>query len=129
MTNTPCANHPEIAGENLCDGCDRFLCAQCLGLPTHGHQRLLHDHAQNRAGEVLFDRLAVDGDLALAALHPDARGGVLAAAGGIGAALGVELGLDGSGGSSLGAAGGGGDSRSHLWFGAITGDLRRQRQH
>ena len=30
---TPCANHPAKAGENLCDSCDRYLCAECLGAP------------------------------------------------------------------------------------------------
>lgn len=33
--NTPCANHPEKAGENLCDSCDRYLCAECLGAPVN----------------------------------------------------------------------------------------------
>lgn len=32
---TPCDNHPAKAGENLCDSCDRYLCAECLGAPIN----------------------------------------------------------------------------------------------
>jgi hypothetical protein len=32
---TPCDNHPANAGENLCDSCDRYLCAECLGAPVN----------------------------------------------------------------------------------------------
>ena len=55
------------------------------------HQRLLQNHLENRAGEVGDMVLAVDGDLARTPLHPDAGDSVLALAGGIGAALGVDF--------------------------------------
>ena len=54
-------------------------------------QRLLEDHAQHRTGEIDFDVAAVDGDLAGARLDPHAGDGVLALAGGVGAAVLVEL--------------------------------------
>src|SRR3546814_11739652 len=52
---------------------------------------LVDDQTKRRAGEI--DRLiaAVHLDLAGAGLQPDARDGILAAAGGIGAALRVDL--------------------------------------
>src|SRR3569623_1328692 len=62
-----------------------------LVLAGGGHDRLLQDHLQNRTGEEQVEVLAVDGDLARAGLPPDAGDGVLALAGGIGAALLVEL--------------------------------------
>src|SRR5262249_20636158 len=54
-------------------------------------QRLLDQHAQHGPGEEHLDRAGVDDDLAGAGLHPDAGDGILALAGGIGAALLVEL--------------------------------------
>ena len=54
-------------------------------------ERLLDHQAQHRAGEIDFLIAAVDDDLAGAGLQPDAGDGVLALAGGIGAALLVEL--------------------------------------
>ena len=56
-----------------------------------GLQRLLDHHLQHGPREILLEVLAVDGDLADAGLDPDARDGVLALAGGVGAALRVEL--------------------------------------
>src|SRR5690606_35841303 len=53
--------------------------------------RLLQDHLQDRTGEVGFERLAVDDDLAGARLDPHAGNGVLALAGCVGTALGVNL--------------------------------------
>ena len=57
-------------------------------------QRLLDHHAQHGTGEIDFLVAAIDGDLAGAGLHPDAGGGFLAAAGAIGAAMGIDLRLD-----------------------------------
>src|SRR5207245_9209273 len=54
-------------------------------------QRLLDHHAQHRTGEVDLDLAGVDDDLAGAGLDPDAGDRVLALAGGIGAALLVDL--------------------------------------
>src|SRR5690242_5629593 len=54
-------------------------------------ERLLDDHLLGRAREVDLLVTAVDGDLAGAELHPDAGDGVLAAAGGVGAALRVDF--------------------------------------
>src|SRR3546814_6356730 len=65
-------------------------------------ERLGEDHAQHRPGEVDRLVLAVHGDLAGARLDPDAGHGVLALAGGVGAALRVALRL---GGGSLGLRG------------------------
>ena len=62
-----------------------------LALALGGDERLLQDHLQHRPREIGDVVLAVDGDLAGALLDPDAGDGVLALAGGIGAALGVEL--------------------------------------
>jgi hypothetical protein len=62
-----------------------------LGEPVGDDQRLVEDHAQNRAREIDVERAAIDGDHALAGLDPDAGDGVLALAGRIGAALLVEL--------------------------------------
>src|SRR5690606_14144033 len=56
-----------------------------------GDDRLLHDQLQHGASEIALELAAVDSDLALARLDPDAGNGVLALAGGIGAAEGVEL--------------------------------------
>ena len=56
-------------------------------------ERLLNQHPENGPGEIDIKRLAVDGDLAAAAFHPHPRSCVLAAAGSVGAALGIELGL------------------------------------
>ena len=49
-------------------------------------QRLLQQHLQHGTGEVGCEVLVVDGDHALAGLEPDAGDGVLALAGGVGAA-------------------------------------------
>ena len=54
-------------------------------------ERLLDDHAQHRTREIDRHVAAVDRDLARAGLDPDARDGVLALAGGVGATLLVEL--------------------------------------
>src|SRR5476649_2319756 len=54
-------------------------------------QGLAQDHAQHRTGEIDGLVTAVDDDLAAARLDPDAGDRFLAAAGGIGAALGVAL--------------------------------------
>lgn len=40
--STPCDNHPAKAGENLCDSCDRYLCAECLGAPINRPGRLYY---------------------------------------------------------------------------------------
>ncbi len=65
---------------------------------TIGHLQGLGDHhAQHRTGEVDLLVAAVDRDLALARLDPDAGDGVLALAGGVGAALRVDLALVGDG--------------------------------
>src|SRR5690554_1046487 len=53
--------------------------------------RLLDDELQNRTGEILGEFATVDGHRTLARLDPDAGDGVLALAGGIGAAEAVEL--------------------------------------
>src|SRR5580704_7522720 len=53
-------------------------------------QRLGDHHAQHRPGEIDLLIAAVDRDLALARLDPDPRDGVLALAGGVGAALRVD---------------------------------------
>ena len=54
-------------------------------------EHLVDDQAQRRAGEIDLLVAAVDDDLAGAGLQPDAGDRVLAAAGGVGAALLVEL--------------------------------------
>ena len=71
-----------------------------LGHAVDELQRLLEHEAQHRAGEVDLLVAAVDGDLARAGLDPDASDGVLALAGGIGAALRIDL-LDVDGSSGL----------------------------
>src|SRR5690242_14010213 len=65
---------------------------------VHDAERLVDDHAQDGAREVLRAVLAVDGDDTLARLDPDAGDRVLALAGGVGAALGVDLALVARGG-------------------------------
>ena len=73
------------------------------GRPLGDVERLLDHHAQHGTCEIDRLVLAVDGDLAGARLHPDAGDGVLALAGGIGAALSVELlVVDGGGGLRAG---------------------------
>src|SRR5690606_18587896 len=69
------------------DGGDDVVLIDTLG----GHDGLLQDHLQNRTREIGSEFLAVDGDLARTGLHPDAGNSILALAGGIGAAVGVEL--------------------------------------
>src|SRR5689334_5353244 len=75
-------------------------------------ERLLDDHLLGRTREVDLLVAAVDRDLAGAELHPDAGDGVLAAAGGVRAALRVDFLLALRGGS-LAA----GDDRSFLQLG------------
>src|SRR5215475_8826029 len=62
-----------------------------LAVATGRHQRLLDQHAQDRAGEIGLDRTLVDGDRARARLEPHPRHRVLALSGGIGAPGLVEL--------------------------------------
>ena len=62
-----------------------------LALALGGDERLLQDHLQHGPREISDVILAVHRDLAGSLLHPNAGDGVLALAGGIGAALGVEL--------------------------------------
>ena len=62
-----------------------------LVLPGRRDDGLLQDHLQHRTGEEGVEFLAVHGDLAVARLDPHAGDGVLALAGRIGAALGIEL--------------------------------------
>src|SRR5208282_3173238 len=62
-----------------------------LTLAVCGDQRLLDQHAQHRPGKISFHRPSIDDDLAGAHLDPNASNRVLAFAGGIGAALLVEL--------------------------------------
>src|SRR5260221_7789504 len=52
---------------------------------------LVDDHPQHRTGEIGRHVATIDGDLAAARLNPDAGDGVLALAGGIGTALGIDL--------------------------------------
>src|SRR5690606_12500989 len=52
---------------------------------------LLQVHLKNRPGEILGELLVVHRDLAGARLHPNAGDGVLALAGGVGAAMSIEL--------------------------------------
>src|SRR3990170_616485 len=62
-----------------------------LALALRGDERLHQDHLQDgprKIGDVI---LAVDGNLAGTPLHPDPGNRVLALAGGVGAALGVDL--------------------------------------
>ncbi len=56
-----------------------------------GNDRLLQDHLQDRTCEILLEFLVVDGDLAGARLDPYACNGILALAGGVSAALCVQL--------------------------------------
>ncbi len=82
------AHRAGLAGQAAAgDGGDDVVLAVAVG----GDDRLLQDHLQHRTGEILGEFLAVDGDAAGARLQPDAGDGVLALAGGIGAAVGVEL--------------------------------------
>src|SRR5262249_28086439 len=79
---------PGLAREpTAADGADDVVLAFAL----RGDQRLLQDHLQHRTREISGVVLAVDGDLPGSALHPHAGNGVLALAGGIGAALRVDL--------------------------------------
>src|SRR3546814_4841585 len=98
-----CAQRRLIAGERLGDAVlDRAGLAgkaaagdgaiDVILLAPVGHvERLVDDQTKRRAGEI--DRLiaAVYLDLAGAGLQPDESDGILAAAGGIGAALRVDL--------------------------------------
>src|SRR4051812_34663379 len=58
-----------------------------LAIAVGGNQRLLDQHAQHRPREIDLDLAGVDDDLAWTGLDPDAGDGVLALAGGVGAAL------------------------------------------
>src|SRR5690606_33636082 len=69
------------------DGADHVV---LRGAVRNG-QRLCDHHAQHGTSEVNFLVAAVDGDLAGARLDPDASDRVLALAGRVGAALGVQL--------------------------------------
>ena len=62
-----------------------------LAVTLGNAERLVDDQAKRRASEIDFLLAAVDDDLARARLQPDARDGVLAAAGRISAAMLVEL--------------------------------------
>src|SRR6185436_15653183 len=62
-----------------------------LAGPVGDLERLVDHQAQGRTGEVHGLVAAVDGDLARTGLQPDAGDGVLAATGGIGPALRVDL--------------------------------------
>src|SRR4051794_37894607 len=87
-------------------------------------ERLVQQHAQDRTGEIDADVAAVDGDLAGTGLDPDAGDRVLALAGGIGAARGVDLRLRGG---LLGNDGGGGRKKTAgqvLKIGESGGNLR-----
>src|SRR6185312_11034481 len=64
-----------------------------LAVAVGGDQRLAQDHAQHGTGEIDGLVAAIDDDLAGTRLDPDAGDRFLAAAGGIGAALGVALGV------------------------------------
>ena len=90
-----------------------------LAVAVRRQDRLEDQHLQHRTGEVGAEVLAVDDDLAGAAAQPDAGDRVLALAGGIGTAEGVDLALvngriDGSG---LGGADGGTELFEGLEFG------------
>ena len=69
------------------DGRYDVILARAIG----NAERLVDDKAQRRTSEIDFLLAAVDDDLARAWLQPDARDGVLAAAGRISAAMLVEL--------------------------------------
>src|SRR6185295_4792358 len=69
------------------DGADHIILAGAGGCD----QWLLDHHAQHRTGKVDLDLAGVDRDLAGAGLDPDAGDRVLALAGGVGAALLVDL--------------------------------------
>src|SRR5215467_12642360 len=62
-----------------------------LTLAVRCNERLLNEHAQNRASKIGFHRTIVDDDLASAHFDPHPRHGVLALARGVSAALLVEL--------------------------------------
>src|SRR3990170_1593885 len=69
-----------------------------LALALRGDERLHQDHLQDGPRKIGDVVLAVDGDLAGTPLHPDAGDRVLALAGGVGAALRVDILLIYSGG-------------------------------
>ena len=76
----------KAAAGNRCDDVE-------LAVTGSGDDRLLKDHLQHRTTEIFGEILAIDGDLSSAGLHPYAGDGVLALAGGIGAAEVVDLAL------------------------------------
>jgi hypothetical protein len=77
------ANSAGLTGQSATgDGAEHVKLVVAIGY----QERLGQQHAQDRACEILDDLLAVDDDLALARLDPDARGGFLAATGGVGTA-------------------------------------------
>src|SRR5690606_17618741 len=69
------------------DGGDHVV----LALAARHLERLVDHQAQRRTGEIDFLLAAVDHDLAAAGLEPDAGDRVLAAAGGVGTALRIDL--------------------------------------
>ncbi|MEN9924772.1 MAG: hypothetical protein RL268_898 [Pseudomonadota bacterium] len=69
------------------DGGNHVVLAGAVG----NLERLVDHEAQGRTGEVDFLVTAIDSNLACAGLDPHAGHGVLAATGGIGAALGVHF--------------------------------------
>src|SRR5690606_16601158 len=69
------------------DGGDHVV----LALATRHLERLVDHQAQRRTREIDFLLTAVDHDLAAAGLEPDAGDRVLAAAGGVGTALRIDL--------------------------------------
>jgi hypothetical protein len=77
-----------LPGETAAGDADRHI---ILVDPFGDPERLLQDHPQDRTGEIGLEGPPVHNDLAGAGLDPDARDGVLALAGRIGAALFVEL--------------------------------------
>jgi hypothetical protein len=86
-----------------------------LAFATGNLERLVDDETQRRAREIDFLVAAIDGDLAAAGLDPDAGDRVLAATGGIGAALRVDF---------LSRSGGGAERGS----GAVRGSKRCRRR-
>src|SRR5690606_13063554 len=84
----PVLDRAGLAGEAAAlDGADHVI----LPLTLRDRERLVDHQTQRGACEVDFLVAAVDDDLAAAGLDPHAGDGVLAATGGIGAALRVQL--------------------------------------
>src|SRR5690554_2963923 len=82
------AHRTGLAGKTAAgDRCDNVELVDAFS----GNDRLLHDHLENRTGEIRRQFPAVDRDLARTGLDPHAGNGVLALAGGVGTALRVDL--------------------------------------